>query len=310
MTNRKKYSGVVVPMMTPFTAQHTVDTDAVQVLVEHLLEHNTQPFILGTTGEAASIPRTERKRLVTATIQATRARTLVYAGVSGNSLADAVEEGKQYYDAGVDVLVATMPSYYPVTPDQVLRYFEALADQLPGPLVLYNIPATTHLSIPLETIDQLSKHPNIVALKDSERGVERMEAAIALWKDRKDFSYLLGWALKSQQAIQQGADGIVPSSGNLAPAVYRKLYEAALAGDTTAAARAQEKGDRISAMYQQNRILSQSLAACKAMMAAYGICGAHVLPPLYRLPEYEEKQLMHDVLSTFGDLKKINNSNE
>ena len=306
MSKPKKYSGVVVPMMTPFTAQHTVDPVAVQQLTDHLITHQTQPFILGTTGEAASIPFAERKRMVIEAVKAVNKQTLLYAGIPGNSLNDAIEEGKLYHDLGVDVLVATMPSYYPVTPDQMYRYFDALASALPCPLIIYNIPATTHLSIPLETIEQLSSHPNIAGLKDSEKGVERIAEATSRWKHRTDFSYLLGWAVQSQQALAQGADGIVPSSGNLAPAVYRKIYDAALAGDTATAIKAQEKGDQISALYQSNRILSNSLSAFKVMLAAYHLCEPHVLPPLYRLPETEEEQLMQEVIATFGDLQTIN----
>jgi 4-hydroxy-tetrahydrodipicolinate synthase len=308
MNTAKKYSGVVVPMMTPFTAQQLVDAPAVKRLVDHLIKGKTFPFILGTTGEAASIPRRERKRLVEETVKAAAGRSLVYAGISGNSLQESAEEGKLYHDLGADALVATMPSYYPVTPDQMLRYFEALADLLPCPLIIYNIPATTHLSIPLEVVDKLSAHPNIAGFKDSEKGEERIAAATALWKNRKDFSYLLGWALKSQSALEQGADGIVPSSGNLAPVVYQGIYEAAKAGDSAAAALAQQKGDRISEMYQKDRILSQSLAAFKAMLSAYGLCGPDVLPPLYRLPAAEEQPLMQQVRSVFGDLDKINST--
>jgi 4-hydroxy-tetrahydrodipicolinate synthase len=306
MKAEKKYCGVVVPMMTPFTAQHTIDVPAVEKLVDHLVAGKAHPFILGTTGEAASIPHKEREGLVSATVKANKGRAVVYAGISGNSQQDALEEGKRYHGLGADVLVTTMPSYYPVAPGQMLRYFETLASGLPCPLILYNIPATTHLSIPLEVVDQLSAHPNIVGFKDSEKGVERISEAVALWKDRPDFSYLLGWALMSQSALSQGADGIVPSTGNLAPVVYRRLYEAVLAGDTALAALAQEKADRISAMYQKDRSLSQSLAAFKAMLSAYNLCGADVLPPLYRMPETEEKQLMQDVQSLFGSLDQIN----
>jgi 4-hydroxy-tetrahydrodipicolinate synthase len=63
-------------------------------------------------------------------------------------------------------------------------------------------------------------------------------------------------------------------------------------------------------MYQKDRILSQSLAAFKAMLAAYGLCGPDVLPPLYRLPEAAEKQLQQQTLSTFGDLNNINRINK
>ncbi|KAA2241331.1 dihydrodipicolinate synthase family protein [Chitinophaga agrisoli] len=306
MKAQKKYSGVVVPMMTPFTAQSTIDEAAVQRLVDHMIAGKAHPFILGTTGEAASITRTEKKKLVQATVKAAAGRSLVYAGISSNSQQDSIEEGKAWHDLGADVLVATMPSYYPVEPAQMRRYFEELASQLPCPLIIYNIPATTHLSIPIEIVDQLSAHPNIVGFKDSEKGVERITAATALWKERQDFSYLLGWALMSQSALEQGADGMVPSTGNLAPAVYRAIYDAVLAGDTATAAKAQQKADAISEMYQKNRILSQSLAAFKVMLAAYGLCGPDMLPPLYRMPEGEEQQLKTAVRTVFGDLNQIN----
>jgi 4-hydroxy-tetrahydrodipicolinate synthase len=306
MKAEKKYCGVVVPMMTPFTAAHTVDSAAAAKLADHVVAAKAHPFILGTTGEAVSIPHKQRKDLVSATVKATGGRALVYVGISGNSQQDALEEGKRYHDLGADVLVTTMPSYYPVSPDQMLRYLESLANGLPCPLIIYNIPATTHLSIPLEVVDKLSAHPNIAGFKDSEKGVERISAAAALWKDRQDFSYLLGWALMSQSALEQGADGIVPSTGNLAPVVYQRLYEAARAGDAALAALAQQKADRISAMYQKDRILSDSLSAFKAMLAGYGLCGPDVLPPLYRLPASAEKQLVADVRSQFGDLDQIN----
>lgn len=309
MRNAKKYSGVVVPMMTPFTSKHTIDEGAVHNIVNHIIDGKAFPFILGTTGEAASIGRNERKRLVETTVKAADGRAMVYAGISGNSLNDAVEEGKLYHSLGADVLVATMPSYYPVDAGQMLRYFEEMANALQLPLIVYNIPSTTHLSIPLEVVDKLSAHPNIVGFKDSEKGEERIAKAASLWKDREDFSYLLGWALMSKMALAQGADGIVPSSGNLIPNVYQQIYEASLKGDTVLAEKAQRKGDLVSEMYQKNRILSHSLSAFKAMLAAYGLCTPHVLPPLYRLPE--EGQLMKDVMEVFGDLKSINSiSNE
>ena len=302
----KKYCGVVVPLMTPFTQRHTIDEAGVQKLVNHIINGKAHPFILGTTGEAASIPRAERKRLVEETVKATNGRTLVYSGIPGNSFDDIVEDGNIYQNLGADVLVATMPSYYPVDADQMLRYFSELADKLPLPLIIYNIPATTHVSIPVDVVDQLSQHPNIIGFKDSEKGVERITAATQLWKNRNDFSYLLGWALMSKSALEQGADGIVPSTGNLVPAIYQKLYEAALAGNTLEAERAATKAARISELYQKDRILSNSLSAFKVMLSAYDLCDPFVLPPLYRLEGSKEKELILNVTREFGDLNKIN----
>lgn len=306
MTQQKKYSGVVVPMVTPFTGDRRVDTTAVSNLVGHLVNSGAHPFIMGTTGESASISGTERMTLVKETVKAARGRRLVYAGISGNCLSASVDAAKAYHDLGVDAVVATAPFYYPLDDEQLLRYFEELADNSPCPLIIYNIPATTHLSIPIIVVQKLSRHANIVGFKDSEKGIDRIDAATALWKDRPDFSYLLGWALQSRYALGLGADGIVPSTANLVPAVYQKIVEATLQGDSSAASGAQEKSDRVSLLYQKGRTLSHSLSALKVMLSLYGLCGPSMLPPLYRLIPAEEKQLMENTMSAFGTLSQIN----
>src|SRR5688500_20096489 len=103
------------------------------------------------------------------------------------------------------------------------QYLETLADAIALPLVIYNIPATTHMSIPLNLIDELSHHPNVIATKDSERSEERLKQSLELWKDRNDFSHFLGWAAKSAEALINGSDGLIPSTGNLVPEVYSEM---------------------------------------------------------------------------------------
>jgi 4-hydroxy-tetrahydrodipicolinate synthase len=304
MRTEKRYAGVVVPMMTPFNVNLQIDIRGLHTLITHVVEDGCRPFVLGTTGEAVSISRSEKKIVVKETVRAVNGGAQVYAGISGNSLQEAIEEGNVYAALGADVLVSTMPSYYPVDDNQMIRYFEQLADGLTRPLIIYNIPATTHLSIPVAVVEKLSTHPNIVGFKDSEKSEERIKAITDLFKDNEDFSYLMGWALKSQTALEQGADGIIPSSGNLVPLVYKFLYDAIQAGDDAAVTRAQLKGEAVSAYYQQNRILSNSLSAFKSMLAAYGLCESYVLPPLYRLENEEAYQ--QEALKIFGDLATIN----
>lgn len=306
MKKQKPYSGVVVPMITPFTESGKIDVASVHKLVPHLTASGTLPFVAGTTGEGPSISRTEKRVLVSEACKAAAGSTPVYAGISSNCLAESVEEAKAYHDLGAAVIVATMPAYYPADPDAMLRYFTALADAIPLPLMLYNIPATTHLSIPIALVDKLSHHPNMAGFKDSERGLERIDEATRLWAPRDDFSYFTGWAVQSQYALQRGADGIVPSSGNLVPGVYQAILEAASNGDEQRAAKAQQKGDAVSALYQKDRTLGASLAAFKAMLRAYGLCEPHMLPPLYRLQQDKEEGLQQTVVSTFGDLTTIN----
>ena len=307
MRKEKKYGGVVVPTISPFTRDLAIDEQAAARIVDHIVTAGAHPFILGTTGEASSIPKSEKLKLVKETMRTTAGRATVYAGISGNCLYDSIEEAHQYHAFGAQVFVAHMPSYYPVEPDQMLRYFEELANELPAPLVIYNIPSTTHLSIPLDTVDHLSRHPNIVGFKDSERGLERLDSCIALWKDRPDFSYLLGWAAMSYKALKSGADGIVPSSGNLVPCLYRAIFEAAVKEKAEEEGmRAQQKTDLISAMYQNGHILSKAFPVFKAMMSAYGLCQAYMMPPMYKLPDGEVKDIARNIQAEFGDLQQIN----
>lgn len=306
MKKQKTYNGVVVPMITPFTETGKVDVASVHKLVHHLTGSGTHPFAAGTTGEGPSISKAEKRVLVSEAVKAAAGGTHIYAGISSNCLAESVEEAKAYRDLGAAVIVATMPAYYPADPDAMLRYFTALADAIPLPLMLYNIPATTHLSIPIALVDKLSHHPNIAGFKDSERGLERIDEATRLWAPRDDFAYFIGWAVQSQYALQRGADGIVPSSGNLVPGVYRTLLEATANGDEQRAAKAQQKGDAVSALYQKDRTLGASLAAFKSMLQAYDLCEPYMLPPLYRLKQEEERELQQTVVSTYGDLTTIN----
>lgn len=302
----KKYTGVVVPMISPFTAALEADSAAVSRIVKYLAKYDSHPFVLGTTGESASLDKQNRLKIVKAAAEAVQPNQTLYAGISNNCLADALEEAKQFADLGVNALVSTMPSYYPVDDAQVLNYFEQLANQVPLPLIIYNIPATTHLSIPLQVANQLSHHPNIVGFKDSEKGENRVREAIQLWKDRTDFCYLLGWALMSQEAMLLGADGIVPSTGNISPGVYQAIYLAGKAGDEVRAKAAQVKADEISSIYQKDKILSRSLPALKTMMSAYGLCEPAVLPPFLAVDAIESEQIINQLRSTFGDVEQIN----
>ena len=102
---------------------------------------------------------------------------------------ESIALAKHAFDSGADVVVATLPSYYALTEDAMLRYFDQLANAVGGPMMIYNIPATTHMSIPLKIIDQLSHHHNLVGVKDSERNEERLDESIQLWSDREDFSF-------------------------------------------------------------------------------------------------------------------------
>jgi 4-hydroxy-tetrahydrodipicolinate synthase len=227
---------------------------------------------------------------------------MVYAGIASNCLSASIEAAKKYFDLGVDAVVAHLPSYYPLAPDNMLRYFEDLAERVRGPLLLYNIPITTHISIPLDVIEKLSHHPKIVGLKNSENDPERMEEESRMCRDRSDFAHLCGCAVLSAKALLAGSDGVVPSTANFAPKPYREMYDAAVRGDADTTNRLQEETNELGKIYQKGRILSQSLPALKVIMSELGLCGDNVLAPLYRVSA-EERAAIKDQLAKAGVIK-------
>ncbi|MEN9910121.1 MAG: hypothetical protein RLZZ540_3280 [Bacteroidota bacterium] len=306
MKNIKKYSGVVVPMVTPLRTDLSIDLDAVAVLVNHLIDGGCHPFVLGTTGESSSISFESKVELVKKTVEAAKGKAMIYAGISGNCFQESLDQAKVYTDLGVDVLVAHVPYYYPLNQDHILNYFNQLASAVSLPLIVYNMPMTTNMSIDLETADALSKHPNIVGYKESERGEERMEKAISLWKDRTDFSYLLGWAVKSYEGMLLGADGLVPSTGNLTPQLYSTIYESVWAGDNQSAQKAQEKSDVISKVYQENQIVTNAIPILKTMLAHYNLCNNEVLLPMLKVDKIKEQEIQVKITELAKDLESLN----
>jgi len=276
----KKYGGVVVPMVTPLNEDYSLDVVAVERLLLLFRQHGVQPFVLGTTGEASSMPAALKQEFVRVAGKVKKAGDVLYVGIGSNCPADSVEAAKFAFGAGADVVVATLPSYYALTEAQMEGYFERLASQVGGPLIIYNIPATTHHTIPLPVIDRLSHHHNIVGTKDSERSEERLSASLKLWSGRRDFSHFLGWAAKSGEALLGGGDGLVPSTANFAPALYRDMLEAAEQGDREKVGALQALSDELGNSYQAGRLLGESLAALKRIMEKEGLCGATMMPPL------------------------------
>lgn len=287
----KLFQGVIVPMITPISEDYSVDVVSVRKIIDSIIKADCAPFVLGTTGESASLSINQKLDLVRATVKAVNGRAKVFAGISGTSLWESVEASKAYQDMGVDVMVTTLPYYYPITPVEMTRFFEQLADQINCPLILYNMPATVGESIPISVAEYLSHHSGIVGIKDSERDVGRIHQSIIMWKDRQDFSFYVGWAKQSAHAMLNGADGIVPSTANLVPDLFKQLFDAGKSGDKHEAIRLQKVTDELSLIYQKDRGLNASLPALKVLMSEFGLCSPLVIPPMYNTVQDEQLKL-------------------
>lgn len=290
----KTHHGVVIPAVTPFTEKRTIDYSAADRIMDFFIKSETFPFILGTTGESSSIMPDLKLDFVKMVTKSVNGRKTLYAGISDNCLENSILTAKKFFDLGVEVFVAHPPYYYPLTEEHLQRYFEMLADKIPAPLILYNIPATTHISLSVKLIKTLSQHPNIMGLKDSERSLERMKLLSQTFCENQDFCLMSGWTVQSHFALSVGFDGIVPSTANIVPSLFQRLYLAAQTGKDNAQT-IQNIINPIADIHQKNKILSEVIPALKVMMNEKGLCSCEVMPPLTRSSNEERQRIIKEM---------------
>jgi 4-hydroxy-tetrahydrodipicolinate synthase len=291
MKRGSKYHGAVVPLVTPLTPGGGLDEAALARLVDLQIAGGVAGiFVLGTTGEGAHVPPATRHRLVTLAVQCARRRAAVFAGLGDVRAAD-VAEANAFLQAGADAVVVHPPVSEKVPADQLGAWFESLLNRLNGPMLLYNMPMTTGVSIPLDTVAQLLGHPRLAGIKDSENNAPRHEELLRRFGGRRDFSVFIGVGALMQNGLRLGADGIVPSVGNLIPDVCHQVCAAAQKADWSQVDSLSARMLAVAALYQKGRNLNESLSALKAAMHLCGWCALQVMPPLRKVSEAELEKI-------------------
>ena len=282
-----KYHGAVVPMITPVTASAKIDEAAVDRLVDSLVAGGVSGiFVLGTTGEGANVPRIARRQLVSRVAKRVQSRCLVYAGL-GDLQPSEFASANEYFQDGAHAVVAHPPISMPVPGSGLAGWYRTLLDQLDGPLILYNMPMTTKVSIPLAAVEELLGHPWLAGIKDSENNPARHEELLRRFGGRPGFSIFVGVGALMEKGLKLGAAGIVPSVGNLIPEVCENLCASARRGDWASANDHFSRMNTVAALYQKGRTLDESLSILKAAVSCRGLCAPYVLPPLRPVSDVE-----------------------
>jgi 4-hydroxy-tetrahydrodipicolinate synthase len=292
MNKPTKLGGVVVPLVTPITTGGQLDFAALELLIECQVAGGVEGLLLlGTTGEGPCVPRPLRHPFVERAVAVAHKRLRIYVNVAENSLADTLSGAKEYFALGADAIAALPPFYFPPCPAELTAWFRALLDASYGPVLMYNIPMTTRVSIPLDVIGELVGHPSFAGLKDSENDAQRHADLLRRFGGRADFSLFCGVGTLMTKDLESGMDGIVPSVGNLVPEVCQRLCAAVRRGDSNEAAGCTERMNAVAALYQRGRTLPQSLAAIKGLLHLRKLCAPAVFPPLLALSGAELEAL-------------------
>ncbi len=234
-----KLEGLIPPMVTPLDERRRLDKAGVRNMVNHLLKGGVDGiFLLGTTGEGPHLSYAVREELVRTVCRLVKGRVPVLVGITETDMDDAVAFAAKCRAFGAAAAVAAPPYYFKLTQDECAAWFTEMADRLPMPLVVYDMPAHTDTIIEPGTIARLADHPNIVAMKDSSSIIALFNKfRVAL--EGKDFSLFMGPDEAMGEAVLLGADGGVCTGANLWPADFKAMYLAAKAGDVAKVRRLQ-----------------------------------------------------------------------
>ena len=170
------FEGLGVALVTPYR-KGAVDTDAVAKLAEHLVERGVRAlYPCGCTGEATSLTREERTRLIRAVVEAARGRAAVIAGTGTANTDETIEFSKEAIKLGADAVMVITPYSVRPTQEGLLAHYRAVAAAIDRPMVLYNVPTRTGSSIAPETVAKLAENPRIAAIKEASGSVDQTSA--------------------------------------------------------------------------------------------------------------------------------------
>ncbi len=227
MTDPKTmFEGLAVALITPFR-NGAVDKDALSRLTNHLVDGGVRSlYPCGCTGEATSLTREERTQVIRIVIEAARGRAAVIAGTGTAVTVETIEVSQDAIRAGADGIMVITPYSVKPTQEGLIAHYRAVADQVDRPIVLYNVPSRTGVSIAPETVAALSEHPRIAAIKEASGSLDQASAIRA----RCDIIILSGDDSLYLPLLAVGARGVVSVAGHLVPKEMSEMAKLAASG--------------------------------------------------------------------------------
>ena len=223
------FKGAIVAIVTPFK-NGRIDEEALRKLIEFQIEGGTSGIVpCGTTGESATLSHEEHDRVIEITIDAAKKRVPVIAGTGSNSTAEALRLTKHAYEAGADGALIVCPYYNKPTQEGLYQHYKAIAEAVPIPIIVYNIPGRTGINLNPDILARLAEIPNIVGVKEAAGSIKQMSDIIGLCDP--GFDVLSGDDAFTLPLLALGGKGVVSVISNIAPADMANMVKAFEAGD-------------------------------------------------------------------------------
>jgi 4-hydroxy-tetrahydrodipicolinate synthase len=231
--------GIIPPVATPMKANEDLDLRRLQWFLDHLIARGVHGvFVLGTNSEFYALDEREKQEVVATAVAHVNRRVPVLAGTGAETTREAVRLTRMAEREGADGVSVITPYFISPTQQEIYDHYRRIAEATALPVVLYNNPSTCGgLRIDVDTVARLAQLPNIVGVKDSSGDLQNTVEYLRVVPDR--FSVMMGRDTLIFSALQMGARGAVPATGNIAPTLLAEIFNKFRAGDIEGSRRAQ-----------------------------------------------------------------------
>jgi len=274
------FTGAAVALVTPFNEDGSVNYEELGRLIDYQIENGTDALVIaGTTGESSTLSEAEHVDVIRYAVEHTAHRVPVIAGTGSNDTATAVMLSQEAEKIGADALLLVTPYYNKTTQNGLYVHYKTIAESVKIPIILYNVPSRTGMTIEVDTAARLAEIDNIVAMKDAVGNISYTANLIARCGDS-----LTVYSGNDDQIVPMmslGAKGVISVLSNVMPQETHDLCAAALAGDFAKAAEMQLKYlSLIHALFIETNPIP-----VKEAVNRIGFCAGECRLPLYQMSE-------------------------
>ena len=286
---KNKFSGLFTALITPFKEDKSIDFETLEDLIEQQNTHNINGLlILGTTGESPVINHKEANQIIKTAVEKTSHKTKIIVGTGSNNTKTSIENSKIAADLGADAVLLISPYYNKPTQEGLYHHFIAVAESTNIPILLYNVAARTGVNIETNTLLKLSKHKNIVGVKESSGNI--LQVMDIIQATDNDFAVLSGDDALTHAILTSGGHGVISVLSNIMPQNIKNMIEQIFAGNTDAA---QTSHYKLYSLMKALLTLASNPIPIKTLLAHTGRINEVFRLPLTNIEKHKRQELVN-----------------
>ncbi|MGE4232423.1 MAG: 4-hydroxy-tetrahydrodipicolinate synthase [Bacteriovoracia bacterium] len=272
------YKGVSTALVTPFLENGDIDYDSFDRTLDFQIKSGIHGLVpCGTTGEGPTLSESEKEKIVSLCVKKAQSRIPVIVGTGSNDTKKTIEASKKAQDLGANACLVVAPYYNKPTQDGLLAHFSKVAESISIPMIIYNIPGRSIVSVAPETLGKLSQHSNIIGLKDSSADMNYLTKVRR--EIKKDFVYLCGEDPTYWPFLANGGNGTISVISNAIPRAVISILNSLKNSDMKTGLGLHEALSPIS----NGIFIETSPAPIKQVLEWMGLCKRYVRLPLVEL---------------------------